>query len=173
MVKVHIMTPYSLEKNLGKAYNEAMNLIPEGDTAVLCDGDISFLTPDYGHILSRFANEYPNNVLTCYANRIHQLAVGQQSFCTSSDMIDCLRHAESIKHVNTVSTITGPVSGFLLVIPKHIWHKHKFAEDMKCLGVDNEFTNKIRRNGIEILRINSLIVYHVYRLLTGKKDHLL
>ncbi len=174
MINVHIQTPYSLEKNLGKAYNQAMQLIPEGDAAVLCDGDISFLTPDYGHILTEYANRYPNAVLTCYTNRIHQLAKGQQSTCNSVNMKECLEFANELKNDKYEATaLTGPVSGFLLVIHKHIWQKHKFNEDMKCLGVDNDFTNKVRAAGIKVLRMDSIIVYHVYRLLTGSKAHLL
>jgi hypothetical protein len=70
-MKVRIRTPYSLEKNLGKAYNEEMALIPDGEAACFIDGDVNFLTPNYGAILHDYSTKYPNAVLTCYANRIH------------------------------------------------------------------------------------------------------
>ncbi len=59
-MKVHIMTPYSLTKQLGVAYNEAMALIPDDDSGCLIDGDVNFLTPDYGHIINQYANENPS-----------------------------------------------------------------------------------------------------------------
>lgn len=180
IMKVHITTPYSIDKNLGQAYNAAMEIIPDGDAACFIDGDIAFTVPNYGHILSEYVNAYPDNVLTCWTNRIHKLSVGQQSECTSSDFEEVLRYADRIKEDRSTSVIKGPVSGFLLVIPKKIWKNTPFPEvnnyrpgDPNLLGVDNYFTNKIREKGIEILRMNGLIVYHGYRLLTGKKDHLL
>ncbi len=76
--------------------------------------------------------------------------------------------------------LTGPVSGFLLVIPKSIWNYNKFSEvntyrhgEPNLLGCDNEWTNRIRREGVEILRMDGLLVWHSYRLLNGTKTHLL
>ena len=73
------------------------------------------------------------------------------------------------------------LKGFCLVIPKHIWQQHKFSEvqpyeDRKhlpnMLGVDNDWTNRIRAAGIPVLRMDGLYLYHNYRLLTNSKDHL-
>jgi hypothetical protein len=174
-MKVWIRTPYSTEKNLGKAYNEEMDLIPDGDAACFHDGDTMFLTPDYGHIIEQYANAHPDDVLTCWTNRIHQLAVGQlYDNIKSSDIKD---HLTTQQGFTTTTEITGPVSGFLLVIPKHIWLLYPFAEEniyrpgeLNLLGVDNEWTNKIRRNGIQVLRMDGLYVWHTYRLLSNGLD---
>lgn len=181
-INVHIRTPYSIDRNLGKTYNEQMALIPDGDTACFIDGDVCFLTPDYGHILNRYANEYPDNVLTCWTNRIHELSVGQKANIMPNmrDSIEgCIRLAMAIKET-TATEIVGCVSGFLLVIPKHIWQQHPFSEtntyrpdEPNLLGVDNEWTNRIRKAGVRILRMDSLLVWHSYRLLDGSKKHLL
>ena len=77
-MNVRIRTPYSIDKNLGKAYNEEMALIPDGDAACFLDGDMMFTIPDYGHVINEYANLYPNAVLTCWTNRTHNLSVGQQ-----------------------------------------------------------------------------------------------
>lgn len=181
MAKVWIRTPFSTEKNLGKAYNDEMAMIPEGDAACFIDGDVCFLTPDFGQILTNYTNDYPNAVLTCWTNRIHEMARGQKMQLTQPDNIrSCVEVAKNISDTNLSTTpIIGPVSGFLMVIPKSVWHQHKFVEtnnyrpgEPNILGVDNEFTNKIRAAGIPILRINRMLVWHTYRLLDGSKKHL-
>ena len=179
--KVWIRTPFSVSRNLGAAYNEEMEMIPGNDSACFIDGDLSFLTPDFGKILHEYTNQNPDSVLTCYTNRIHQLAKGQlHPTCNSTDMKECIEFALSIKEDRTVTEITGPVSGFLMVIPKKVWLKHKFTEvntynpgQPNLLGVDNAFTNGIRQKGIKILRMNGMLCYHSYRLLDGSKTHLL
>ena len=173
-MNVYIRTPFSLTKNLGKAYNEEMAMIPDGDAACFIDGDCCFLTPDYGNIINEYANLYPNAVLTCFTNRIHELARGQQHQFKSNDIGECIQVAMLIRHGERKATrLNGPVSGFLMVVPKSIWVKHKFDESLKCLGVDNDFTNKIRAAGIPVLRCDDLLVWHSYRLLDGSKSHLL
>lgn len=179
--RVWIRTPYSILRNLGKSYNEEMALIPDSDSACFIDGDLSFCTPDFGTILHDYANKYPDSVLTCWTNRIHQLATGQlHPTCNGSDMAKCIEFALSIREDRSVSELTGPVSGFLMVVPKSVWLKHKFTEvnvykpdEPNLLGVDNSFTNGIRKMGIKVLRMNGLFCWHSYRLLDGSKKHLL
>jgi hypothetical protein len=175
-MKVRIRTPYSLEKNLGKAYNEEMALIPEGESACFIDGDVNFLTPNYGAVLHDYATKYPNAVLTCYATRIHELAKGQL-YPVSDNMRDCIIEAHMLSENVTATPITGPVSGFLLLIPKHIWKAHPFCETNtfrpgtpNLLGCDNEWTNRIRKAGVDILRMNSMLVWHTYRLISNGTD---
>lgn len=179
-MKIHYMIPYSVERNLGKAYNEAMALIPDGDAACFTDGDSMFLNPDFGHIIHEYAVRNPDAVLTSYINRIHPLATGQH-LVVSDDVLTCLRVAKGMRNTSYPTTpITGSVSGTLLVVPKHIWKKHPFSEvntfrpgEPNILGVDNFFTNRIRQAGIPVLRMDSLLIYHQYRLLTNSKEHLL
>lgn len=179
-MRVWFRTPYSTEKNLGKAYNEEMELIPDGDAACFTDGDILFLTPDFGDIITKYYQQYPNSVLTCWTNRIHQLAKDQfKNEIISTNVKD---HLTVKQGCTTATNIEGPVSGFLLVVPKAVWQKHRFSEVNKynpdqpnLLGVDNEWTNRIRQNGIQVKRMNGVYVWHTYRLLSDGKDksHLL
>ena len=178
-MKVHIMTPYSIERNLGKAYNECMAMIPDGDSACFIDGDCMFCTSDFGTVLHEYANENKWAVLTCRINRIHELAKWQH-YPGFDDVKDCINEANRIKVTRTAPAIIGSVSGTLLVIPKWIWEQHKFTEtnayrpgEPNLLGVDNEFTNKVRAAGIPVLRMDGVLIYHQYRLLNGTKTHLL
>ena len=182
-MRVWIRTPFSIEKNLGKAYNEEMAMIPEGDAACFIDGDLLFLRHDYGNVLDHYANKYPDAVLTCRLSRIHPKSTDQLSAFApkSSDLMDHLHYAATKISINTVLTAHGAISGTLLVIPKKVWHQHKFAEKQpyedrgphNLLGVDNDWTNRIRAAGVKILVIEELYCWHTYRLLTGSKDHLL
>ena len=173
-MQVWFRTPYSTEKNLGLAYNQEMDLIPDGDTACFTDGDTCFLSPDYGHIITKYAQAYPDAVLTCWTNRIHQLAKGQLLDSPSPNITDHLTFKQGF---TTVTSLHGPVSGFLLVIPKHIWLLHPFAEtntynpdQPNLLGVDNEWTNRIRAAGIQVLRMDGVYIWHTYRILSNGKD---
>lgn len=179
-MKVHIRTPYSVERNLGKAYNNEMALIPDGDSACFIDGDSMFLTSNFGTILHEYANNNPKAVLTCWINRIHPLASGQLFPLQDNSVETAIKAAEIIKDIRTVHPIIGSVSGTLLVIPKRVWNDHRFTEvnayrhgEPNLLGVDNHFTNKVRQAGIPVLRMDGMLIYHQYRLLTGTKDHLL
>ena len=79
-----------------------------------------------------------------------------------------------------VTQLQGFVSGFCMVVPKSVWVNHKFAEKQvyedrgpfNLLGVDNDFTNRVRAAGVPVLRMDGLYLWHTYRLLTGSKQHL-
>jgi hypothetical protein len=181
-VKVWFFTPYSTSKNLGAEYNAYLDMIPDGDAACLQDGDSMMLVPDWGHIIQEYANRHYNAVLTCWVSRLHELAKGQL-MTVSDDVRACIEAAKELKQFGYgVTPITGSVSGTLLVVPKHIWKKHPFSEvntfrpgEPNLLGCDNAFTNEIRRAGIQVLRMNSILIYHQYRILSNGKDksHLL
>lgn len=186
-------------KNLGRAYNEAMAAAPEDSHVILRDGDTCWLTPDYGVHIAEYIRLYPDAVLTCWTNRINERAEQQSKMIVhhgdsfirdqsdirkATDMIIHL-HAAKIqtKNLYQVTPLHGFVSGFCLIVPKSVWNNHKFTEVQKyedrgptnMLGVDNDFTNRIRAAGIQVLRMDGIYIWHTYRLLTGDTDksHLL
>lgn len=172
---VWIRVPYSTDKNLGRAYNQEMSMIPDGHAACFMDGDTMFLTPDYGHILDQYHRAYPDAVLTCRTNRIHPLA--KMQLWDEINSSDVRHHLGVPQGFTTVTPIDGPVSGFLLVVPKKVWQDNRFSEvnayrpgEFNLLGVDNDFTNKVRAKGVQVLRMDGLYVWHTYRLLSDGKD---
>lgn len=177
--------PYSLEKNLGKAYNEFMALLPDDSHACIRDGDTCWLTPDYMVHLAEYVRLYPDAVLTCWTNRIHERAEQQiriDGIRECKDIgIHLLNAEEQKKFLYQVCPIEGFVSGFCLIIPKKVWQRFPFPEQQmypdrgphNLLGVDNYWTNEIRRNGIQVLRMEGIYIYHTYRLLDNSKSHLL
>jgi GT2 family glycosyltransferase len=174
-MKVHIVKPYSVEKNLGRAYNEAMKLIPDGDWACLMDYDTMFLTPDCGKILFEYAAHRPNTgIFTCFTNRIHPLAKSQLLNGVVSDNTDVeyhtyLAHAK-LKDLYKTTLINHEISGFLMMISKKTWNDVKFSENGKCLGVDNDFSLRVLQSGKNILRMDGMYIWHTYRLKNGIKD---
>ena len=179
------ITPYSTDKNLGKAYNDAISLLPEDSHACLRDGDTCWLTPDYGVHLAEYVRLFPNAILTCWTNRINEKAEQQAPLDRGdSDMANHITRAENYKPMlYKVTPLHGFVSGFVMVVPKSVWNQHKFAEKQvyedrgphNLLGVDNDFTNRVRAAGVQVLRMDGLYIWHTYRLLTGDQDkkHLL
>lgn len=182
---IYYFSPYSVIKNLGEAYNQHVQLIGDDDTAVLTDGDTCWLTPDYGMVISEYVKQYPDAVLTCWTNRINEKA--EQQWPHDRDNSDMRFHLNCALLVQSqplsVTALHGFVSGFCLVVPKKVWNQHKFAEKQvyedrgphNLLGVDNDWTNRIRAAGVPVLRMNNVYMWHTYRLLTGDADksHLL
>lgn len=188
--------PYSTEKNLGKAYNDAIAGLTDDSHVCLRDGDTCWLTPDYGVHLAKYIELHPNAVLTCWTNRINEKAEQQAkhevSYHDSSrwcneqvrdvpDMSLHLQVAETYKkHLYQTTPLHGFVSGFCLVFPKSLWQQHKFAEKQvyedrgphNLLGVDNDWTNRVRAAGVPVLRMDGIYIWHTYRLLTNSKEHL-
>lgn len=189
------ITPYSTKKNLGKAYNEVMSLAPDNSHVCLRDGDTCWLTPDYGVHIAEYVRLYPNAVLTCWTNRIHEkaeqqaihevtayvgewLSIGVRNCTDMGSQIEVAKNYQ--KHLYQVTPLHGFVSGFCMIVPKSVWLDHKFAEKQvyedrgphNLLGVDNDFTNRVRAAGIPVLRMDGIYIWHTYRLLDNSKKHL-
>lgn len=182
-MKVHIQIPYCPEKNLGRAYNQAMSNLPEGDWACFIDYDVMLLTPDAGKILHDYATLMTKNedrseiLLTCWTNRIHPKAHMQLYTGEVQDNADVRTHIKEAndakKYLYNVTRIRENISGFLMLIHKSMWEKQKFIED-GCLGVDTEYSKALKARGSKIFRMDGLYVWHTYRLEKGikNKEHL-
>lgn len=176
---IHILKPFRPDKNLGRAYNEAMQMIPDGEWACLCDLDTCFLSPDAGTVLHEYVKRFPDTGLfTCYTNRVHELAVEQLYAGRISDNLDMRHHHEIAevqkKHLYSVTPIDHPISGYLMMVKKEVWKETKFMEGHGCLGVDNFFSAAILAKGLKILRMDGLYLWHSYRIMNGvrNKTHL-
>lgn len=170
--------PYSLTKNLGWAYNQYMQLIPDDDSACFTDGDVMHLLPDFGTIIHNYAERYPDAVLTAKTNRIHHLSKQLDGVMDEEcNVRDLMMKAYSRKHLTTVTEVMPGegFSGMLMVVPKKVWKKVPFVENGGCLGVDSAFRIALHQAGIKTLIMDGLFVFHSYRLLNGVsyKSHLI
>ncbi len=178
---IQVVTPYSLEKNLGQAYNEAFQNCPDDQWLCVTDWDVMFLTPDAISILHGYARLYPETgIFTCWTNRIHPGTTNQLlgGIVNEDDSIrNHIKIAEQQRSTDLYKAIPiyKVISGFLMMINKKTWNEIKFSEDMKCLGVDNDYSKKVLDSGKSILCMSGLYVWHTYRLINGIKDksHLL
>jgi hypothetical protein len=178
-VQVHIIAPYRIDKNLARAYNEAMQLIPDGDYACLHDIDVSFLTPDAGQILHNYALKFPKaGLLTCYTNRVSALSKMQLLKSVIDADLQYGHHvqlAEKQKQkLYCVTHISTDISGMLMLVSKAHWKEFPFVENGGCLGVDTAYGRMMHSAGKSILRMDGLYVFHGYRVLNGihNKEHL-
>lgn len=173
-MQVHVLIPYSLDKNLGKAYNESMRLIPDGDAACFIDWDVQFLTHDAIRIIHQYFAEHPDCLLTCFTNRVSKYSIKQLLRGQISEDTDMRSHyalAEAQKaQLYCTTRILRDISGMLMVIPKSLWIQHPFPENGQCLGVDTMYGRQLLAAGKKILRMDGLYVFHGYRLMTGVKD---
>lgn len=174
-MQVHILKPYRNDKNHGLGINQAMAMIGNDDWGCICDLDTCFLTPDAGSILLEYAKRNPTaGILTCFTNRISPLSKMQLLNGVLDDnpnMADHVLKAEKQKEqLYNTTEIDRDISGFLMMVSKRIWEKYPFPELGKPLGVDTKFGRTIREAGLKILRMDGLLVFHIYRLVNGIAD---
>jgi GT2 family glycosyltransferase len=174
-MKVHVVTPYRTDKNLGLAYNEAISQIPNDDWVCLIDYDVCFLTPDAIAILNGYAEQNQDaGLMTCYTGRIHPLAKHQLLYGQVTDNADINFHISRAegqkKFLYKTTEIKKEISGFLMMVSKKTWNENKFTENGKCLGVDNDYCWRLLASNKSILRMDGLYVWHTYRLKNGITD---
>lgn len=177
---IHVTIPYRIDKNLGKAYNDAFENCPDGDWLCLMDWDVMLLTPNAISIMHDYVTLFPETgIFTCWTNRIHPGAK-QQLWPDMYEVKNIDLHIHTAQNVlewnrNKVTELNKHISGFLMLISKKTWNDFKFTENTKCLGVDNEYSDRILNAGKNILRMDALYVFHQYRMINGIKDksHLL
>lgn len=176
---IHVVTPFRVDKNLGKAYNDAFERCPDDDWLCLIDYDVMFLQSNTIALMHDYIFKYPDaGMFVCRANRIHPLAKDQLWFDSPSGE-DSIAYWQGIAkycsdNETGVKEITHEISGFLMLISKKVWNELKFNETGKCLGVDNDFSLRVLAAGKKILRMNNVLVWHSYRLNDIKdKSHLL
>lgn len=161
---------------MGKYYNEFLSLLPDDSYACLSDGDVMWLTSDYGNLVYEYTSKYPNAVLTCRTNRIgcpYQKLPGIN--VNNHDIVYHKSIAEQVKKklytVTDISKQSYPMSGMLMVIKKSIWQEVGGFKWDGMLGIDNAFFKALQEYDKQILVMEGLYVYHQYRI-DGSKKHL-
>lgn len=171
-----IQIPFSLEKNLGKVYNEAMAKVTD-DYCILMDYDAMILTPGTLPLVDRYVKAYPEAaLLTGYATRSHKTSSQHFPRQNMGNMFDAIRTAERLeRYPMKVTRIYKNVTGFFMVIKRTTWEKYKFREGPGCLGVDTDYWQQLVKGNEIMYLMETIYVWHTYRLTTGihDKKHLL
>ena len=162
--------PWSQEKNIGKAYNEFMELLPEEDYACFCDGDTMFLTSNYGAQLYDMVNKYPEcEIFTCKTNRIgciyqRELEMWWENNILMHDEKAALLSIEKYDHVKDISAlgVDDPMGGVMILISKRVWRAIGGFKD-GMLGVDNDIHWKAIGHGEKVYMMEGVYLFHKYR----------
>jgi hypothetical protein len=167
-MKIHYITPFSSDGNIGKEYNERISELPDDCYIVLRDGDTMFLRSDFGKHIEQIILDNPDyKLITCMTNRI-----GLPGLCVK-DMFD---EYNLLKHLNKANelyeqngTKVKPcliAPGMLMIFHKSVWQKVKFKE--KSIYFDKEFSAGVRRLKMTIGYATGLYLLHLYRM--GKEN---
>lgn len=164
--RIHYLTPYAVDKNIGRAYNEAVEPIPAGDWVCVRDGDTIFLTPDWGRqiadIVARHGNTY--SLIGCVTNRLRSTdQLYGNAFSDNHDMVNHGRIAHELRDTkySDVRPYRQPVAGLFLLFPRSLWDIVKFKE--KSITFDRQFGRDVMARGGRIGIAEGLYLYHWYR----------
>lgn len=161
MTSLLAMTPYAPDLNLGRAYNEAMALLPDDAWAVLMDHDIALTTREwYRQIHEAIAFRPDAGAFVAMTNRIAApwQQIGNQ---LSHDIAHHRRFGEERLKVRTLLDITetNGFGGVLFCLSKRVWREvGGFLDGLLC--VDHGMHFALQRAGRRVYLMENLYVYH-------------
>jgi hypothetical protein len=170
---IYVHTPFcpsEYGKNLGLAYNLAMETVPDGHWAILKDHDAMPTTYFWYHQFERAAREEPNaGFFTVHTNRVWcpwQTEGLPEDLRDSHDLRAHRRYGEErAKRYGAASLKIDPTaplfSGVCFLLHKDVWRETPFAEGM--MGVDNRWDLEIRKRGLGVFFLPGVYFYHWYR----------
>lgn len=169
-IKVYYSSPFRDDKNIGKANNEFVELLPDDAYVCLTDADALFLQPDYGKQIQEIIRNNPEyGLIGCVTNRLgglHQCYKGE-----FSDEMNVRKHYYianqlRIEFGSQVEETSG-VAGLCLIFSKANWLKvGGFVDGIRC---DTAFNRKIKALGLKVGLAKSLYMFHCYRI--GETTH--
>lgn len=170
---IYYSVPFDSGKNLGRYYNQFMEIIPDDDDwGCFIDGDTIFTTADYGLVIEKAVAENPDAAcFTCVTNRVGcewQIAPGVD--VKSNDMAYHRKYSEILKNVygsSVVDVTRKPrrevFSGLFILLKKSAWKKIGGFKEDKMLGIDNDLHWKIQDHKLKMYMMRGLYLYHWYR----------
>lgn len=180
--KVHYSNPFSVDKNIGKALNEFCSMVPDDDWICLQDGDMMYLTPDWGRQIADAIVKHGEHysLIGCMTNRLARpIQRHGKEFSNDHDIRNHYKIACQLKdnHWGEVRDITSQrfIAGMFMLFPKSTWHKVKFKED--TIAFDDQFSLDVVRSRGRLGLMTGLYVYHLYRIWSdspiGDRNHLI
>lgn len=166
-ITIWYSNPYSVDKNFGKAINDFCKIVPnEDDWIVIQDGDICYLTPDWGRIINDSLQAHGNKfgLIGCYTNclnGLHQLHENKRVI--DLGMKEHHLIADKYNSIEIEELPNTGVAGFFMAFKKSTWIKvGGFVENNKAF--DTIFNNAVRQHKMKIGIMKGLYVYHLYRI---------
>lgn len=173
-LRVWYSNPYHTGKQLGDAMNEFCDIVPgDDDWIVLQDGDMMYLTPDWGkqvyEALEKHGNDY--DMIGCMTNRLggnHQLVEGMYEV---TDIVEHHKKAIELsqKHWAEIVPINTGIAGVFMCFRKSTWKKYGFRTDGDW-KFDTDFSKRVISGGGRVGLMSGLYVFHLYRI-WSKSQH--
>ena len=178
MIYTHIAySPKDKPGNLGWAYNNFMDLIPnDEDWVCFLDHDATFTTPNWYNQLEDIVEKHSDyGLFTCMMNRVGQKYHIPEGIDPDNHDIKYHRNIGKVLAENYYDDITSLnnvggqyLSGVLILIKKGVWKQIEGCPN-GFLGVDNEIHRRCVINNIKVGRMNGVYLYHWYR--AGGREH--
>lgn len=165
---IHTCIPFRNDTNLGRAYNDVMELIGLDDWACFLDHDVMFTTFEWYRQLEAAIRFEPRGTFTGVTNRIY--CPWQRANEADPQNHDIMYHrkigAERLKNRYLTDVTQAPgrfgLGGFILCISKHAWlDAGGFVDGQLC--VDHNMHFALRRIGRPVYLIEGLYMYHYAR----------
>lgn len=171
-MNIFYTTPFALDKNLGKAFNDYVRRLTNrpDDWVFFLDGDTQFLDPYWGKHIFDIVCKYPDTGLfTCYTNRVGNLEQCYNLRCNSDpNLLNHFNLAQEIKqkYYYDVKEIKRIISGHMMGFSRKTWQEvGGFTENAgEILKVDNRFSKRILQAGKKILLMKGVYIFHFYRM---------
>jgi hypothetical protein len=175
-IKIYPMMPFLPDKQIGKAYNDAMENMVE-EWALFIDHDVLLINPLWYDISIKAIQKVGSNAgwITCYTNRIgckFQLAPnlkGFENIRKTDDIKVHRRYAKKLYDVNRgrIKDMTraggGRFSGMFILTNKSAWAAAGgFVENAGFFNVDCKYYSSIKEAGYSVYVMQDLYVYHAY-----------
>jgi len=165
---IHYIQPYATDKNIGRAYNGAIALMPDDCWVGIVDHDAMFLRPDskaqIEHIIQDQGDKW--GVLGVTTNRLagaHQLY--NNTFNESGDIRVHLEIADKCHndHYGKVVETKINIAGVCMLFKKEMWLKVRgFKEN--SIRLDSEFTDSVMESGGRLGIMQGVYMFHLYRM---------
>lgn len=168
-MKVHYISPYRTDKNIGKAINDAIvQLNPDDDDWIVhVDQDVCFLRPDSKKQIEEILSTTDYRLLGAMTNRLtgkHQLYNGKISDNDSIRYHGNIATELHNKYYGQVERIyRNPIAGMLMCFRYCDWRSiGGFKENN--IWFDSKFSDDFITKGCNLGVMKGVYVFHLYRL---------
>lgn len=165
--------PYRSDKNLGKCYNNFMNLLPSDNSyACFVDADTIFTTPNFGTIIEKVTQENPEvGCFVAMTNRVNcKWQVHSGIDINNNDMEYHRKFGKGLQEIygTFCEDVTHKqkhevLSGFLILIRKSVWKKIGGFKEEGMLGIDNDLHYRLQHHDEKLYLMKGIYLYHWYR----------
>ena len=159
--------PLDYEMNLGRCYNEYVEMLDDNDFIVFLDHDALFCDSSWLEIIEEVIDKYGHEdaLFTCRTNRIgnpyQRLNIlGENHHLSHHKALAKFIQKNTVEMVTEITTLPSS-SGVLMMLSKKTWEKYQFSDGF--LKVDNKMHIALRENGGRVFFMNKLYLYHFYR----------